>query len=111
MKVTIVDSDYSHSPIRDIPEEFLILNNPLYIGARDGQVYRVHQIIDGYKGVGNSIGWWELHRFKYITEDGKINFDKFDKHDGLFIANPDRVHEAMKETYFRLINELEKHYS
>lgn len=111
MRVYIVESRYEGDletgiNVVDVPAvPFLNCSNPLYIGVRQGQVKRMRNNINHEKLGGTSVGFWELNP-SYITKKGKINWDEFKKHDVIFLASPDRIHDNARPAYSQLIKEV-----
>jgi hypothetical protein len=108
MKVNVVESFYSEELVFDVPTYALQqVRNPLYIGARTGQVGRVHKIMAEKKIAGVSIGAWELEKYGYLNEDGTLNKTNLKRHGIVFMARPVRIPAHAKLAYLRLINALE----
>lgn len=114
MKVYVFDSTYDDSDgtlkINDVnPIPFLNCISPLYIGARQGQVNRMKELINKNKLGGESIGYWNLTGNPgYVTKKGKLNTEAFKKHDIVLFAHPDRVHEQYRKAYIAFIEEVKK---
>lgn len=106
MRVYIAESRYdSMNSIVDVSNiAFINSRNPLYIGAKEGQVSRMKNNIHQEKLDGMSVGFWELHQKPgYVTKKGKIQIELFRGHDVIFFADPNRVHEKFREAYKLLI--------
>jgi hypothetical protein len=102
MKVHTVDSVYQNlKDITDVPDVSMLNSNPLYIGARKGQIMRVNQL-DNF----TSIGYWELQQFGYLNSKGILRKEVFRKHDVIYAANPDRVDPKYRSVYQRLIETI-----
>jgi hypothetical protein len=107
MEVQVVESFYAQDVVFDVPTYALQqFRNPIYIGARTGQVARVHKIMAEKKIPGVCIGAWELGDYGYLDEDGRLNVRAFRQHGMIFMARSERVHEAMRPAYQRLIETL-----
>ena len=86
---------------------FLNSVNPLFIGARTGQVNRMKNLIALEKLGGLSIGWWELAgQNPLVFRSGKINWDKLKEYDVIFFADPSRVHEKIRPSFTAFIEEI-----
>lgn len=108
MQVHIVESFYSVEVVFDVPTYALQqLRNPLYIGARVGQVARVHKILAEKKITGVSIGAWELGKFGYLNEDGTLNKTNLKRHGVVFMAEADRIPEKFRPAYEHLVKAIE----
>lgn len=92
--------------IQDVPDHFLTGTNPLYIGAKYGQVQRVRKLLDETDKKGFAIGVWDLEKLGYLTKDGKLNTGLFKSHGYVCGASPDRVPEQFREAYERLLWKL-----
>lgn len=104
MKTETFESIYnSPTDIQDVPEHFLTGENPLYIGAREGQVTRVRKLLDESGKKGFALGWWELEKLGYITEVGGINRGLFKSHGYVCAAAPERVVEEARFSYEKLL--------
>jgi hypothetical protein len=102
MKVHIVDSVYNNlKDITDVPDLSMLNTNPLYIGARKGQVVRTNKL-DNF----TSVGYWELEQFGYLDNKGLVRKNVFKKHDAIYITNPQRVDTKYRAAYQNLIETL-----
>jgi len=102
MLVNVVKSDYSDiKNITDVPDSFNEAKNPLYLGAREGQVKRVRK-----KGKGFACGVWELGEFGLLTPTGELDNTLWERHDAVFAADPQRVPEKFRATYEKLLWKL-----
>lgn len=109
MKVVITESDYTNpDKIKDVPETFLTDENPLYIGAREGQVKRVFDLIGEYREnkKGESVGIWDLAFYGYLYKDGLVNTGKLKEHDVIYMTHPNRVALRFRDEYARLLEYL-----
>ena len=108
MNIKVVESFYAQEVVFDVPTyELQQTKNPLYVGARVGQVARVHKIMAEKKIAGRSIGVWELGEYGYLDEDGRLIKSAFRKHGKIFFAQPERVPLEFRDAYMRLLNKLE----
>jgi len=88
---------------------FLNSTNPLYIGARQGQVTRMKELIESSKLGGCSVGYWNLTGNPgYITKKATLNLEKLREHDVIIFAHRGRVHEDFREAYGVLIDAVRK---
>lgn len=115
MRVYVFDSTYNDETdgkliVNDVnPIPFLNCINPLYIGARQGQVERMRKLIDKEKLGGNSIGYWNLTGNPgYVTKKGKLNLEAFKAHDVIMFADPSRVHEQYRAAYVAFIDAVKQ---
>ena len=108
MKVTVAESFYADAVVFDAPRYLLQqTRNPLYIGARIGQVGRVHRLLEQDKITGMSLGAWELGEYQYLNSNGTINKEKFLNHGAIFVAEADRIPEKFRPAYVRLLEALQ----
>jgi hypothetical protein len=109
MKVKVVESFYAKDVVFDVPTyELQQTFKPLYIGARMGQVGRVHKIMAEKKISGVSIGAWELGEYGYLNEDGTLNKTNLVCHGAIFMAEPERIPETYRDAYIRLLETLKE---
>lgn len=108
MNVQIVESVYYG--IQDVGDvnnkDFLKKKNPLYIGAREGQVVRMRKLLDDNDKKGFALGVWELGELGYLNTDGSLNKNLFKLHDEVYCARSERVHEQFRPAYERLVEAL-----
>ncbi len=111
MQVFICDSNYDDAAnIQDVQVvPFLNCRNPLYIGAKEGQVNRMKNAIAREKLGGTSLGFWELNTTDtvYLSKKGKLDASKFKEHDMVFLSNPSRVHEKYRAMYSELVAQIQ----
>ena len=106
MKVCIVHSVYENlQNVSDIPPDFMEAKNPLYVGAREGQVKRVSTLLEKFPNElqGKAVGFWELDKSGYLSESGELNKSAFKEHDVIYFASPSRVEKQARNTYERLM--------
>lgn len=102
MKVNIVNSDYSDMEnIIDVPSEYLESKEPLYLGARKGQVLRVRNLNHGC-----AVAPWELNDYFLLDSNGDLVTSSWKRHTEIFAVDPERVTERYRKVYERLIWKL-----
>lgn len=107
MKVKVVESFYAEDVVFDVPTyELQQTFKPLYIGARMGQVGRVHRVMSEKKISGVSVGAWELGEYGYLNEDGTLNKTNLQRHGAIFMAEPERIPAEFRDVYIRLLESL-----
>lgn len=108
MQVKIVESFYAEDIVFDVPTyQLQQVRNPLYIGARVGQVARVHKLMADKKIGGVSIGAWELGEYGYLDAEGRLNKTNILKHGTVFVARAERIPAEFRDAYTRLLEAIE----